>query len=243
MTIDKTIFSVAEAASLCSVSRGTINYWIQTKKLYASRTGRNYSIPENELIFFLKSTGKEIPSRLINKDHHRPIFRKIKSCWEYWHGKDHAAGCKDGVVLSNKLDVCFTGKESSRFQCNTTCSECQYYLETYFPRIQMVHQFSLPAIVYKDLYIWGGNREFSKLCGCHERQFPGMGIEQLVHPDSLAMVISNIKNRALRDQSVPRSYSIYLNHGKRGKMRTKIAVYSLKEPSRKHLVLFENEKN
>ena len=45
------------------------------------------------------------------------------------------------------------------------CLSCRYYMETYFPRIQFVHQFGMPAAVFKDLYLWGGNSQCAELCG------------------------------------------------------------------------------
>jgi len=241
ITNEKTL-SVSETARLCDVSRGTINYWIKAKKLHAKRSGRNYSIPVNELLLFLKSSKKEIPHELKNTYFQRPLFRSFLPCWEYWHGKDHGPGCKDCVVYINKLETCFTAKESSRFQCDSTCAECQYYLEVYLPKIQFVNQFNLPAVIYKDLYVWAGNNQFSELFEVQKSDLPGMGIEQLIHPDSLSKVISIIKHRALGDQDVPKTYSIYLNNRKHGKLKVTIAVYSLKEPLDTYLVFVEANK-
>ena len=55
--------SVSEAAALCGVGRTTVGYWIRSKKLHAMRVGRNYSIPIDDLLFFLKS--------FFNRDNHR----------------------------------------------------------------------------------------------------------------------------------------------------------------------------
>ena len=97
----------------------------------------------------------------------------------------------------------------------------------------------MPAAVYKDLYLWGGNRKFSQLVEVQEKDLIGMGIEVLVHPDSLPTVISNIKNRALGDPQVPRRYSIFFNSNKHKKLSVEITVCPLAEPSGTHLVLAE----
>ena len=242
ITNEKTL-SVPETARLCDVSRGTINYWIKAKKLYAKRSGRNYSIAVFELIRFLKSTGKNIPAELINHDFQGPLFRSSQPCWEYWDGKNHSQACKDCVVFVNKLDNCFIAKKSSGIQCNTTCSDCQYYREIYLPRIQFIHQNQMPAAIYKDLYLWGGNGKFSQLVEFQEKDLIGMGVEVLVHPESLPTVISNIKNRALGDPQVPRQYNIFFNSNKHKKLSVEITVYPLAQPSGTHLILAEQLSN
>lgn len=239
-TVGKTL-SVKESARLCGVGRGTINYWIQKKKLYAKRSGRSYSIPINELLHFLKSTGRNIPHELRTVDLQGPIFRSFQPCWEYWDGRDHARGCQNCTVFVNKFEICIATNESSRSHCNTACHECQFYLDVYLPRVQLVHQITLPSAVYKGLYIWAGNRQFAELCGVQERDLPGMGIERIIHPKSLPSVITNIKNRALGDPEVPSTYIVFFNNKRHGKIKAKIGVYPLQEPPGANLVMVEEE--
>jgi len=239
ITNEKTL-SVPETARLCDVSRGTINYWIKAKKLHAKRSGRNYSIAVFELIRFLKSAGKSIPTELKNLDFQGPLFRSRQPCWEYWDRTNHSQTCKDCVVFVNKLENCFIAKKSSGIQCSTTCSDCQYYLEIYLPRIQFIHQIQMPAAVYKEFHIWGGNRNFSQLVEVQEKDLIGMGVEILVHPDSLPTVISNIKNRALGDPQVPRRYSIFFNSNQHKKISVEITVCPLSEPSGTFFLLAEH---
>jgi len=54
-TSEKTL-SVSQAASLCGpvVHSTVVEYWIQTRKVMASRVGKNYAILLRELLFFLK---------------------------------------------------------------------------------------------------------------------------------------------------------------------------------------------
>ena len=85
--------SVSQAAALCGVGRTTVGYWIRSKKLRANRVGRNYSIPVQDLLFFLKSTGQEIPSKLQDENLKGPIFKSFQHCWEYWQGRDSLRNC------------------------------------------------------------------------------------------------------------------------------------------------------
>jgi excisionase family DNA binding protein len=229
--------SVAHAAALCGVGRTTVGYWIRSKKLCANRAGRNYSIPTEELLFFLKSSGKKIPDELTDGDLIAPHFRKVNSCWQFLQGTAHDQGCKDCTVLKNHLDVCFIGKNSRYLRCPCGCYECSYYQEIYFPRIQFIYQIDFPAAIFKDLYIWGGNKKWAELCEVQGNDLPGMGVEQLVHPDSLEKVISELKKTALGEADIPGINSIYLKNKKYGKSKVHIEVYPLNEPFGTNLIL------
>jgi excisionase family DNA binding protein len=64
MAVSQKTLPVSQAAALCGVGRTTVGYWIRSKKLRANRVGRNYSIPVQDLLYFLKSSGQKIPSEL-----------------------------------------------------------------------------------------------------------------------------------------------------------------------------------
>ncbi len=70
-----------------------------------------------------------------------------------------------------------------------------------------------------------------------------MGVEQVIHPESLATVISNIRKRALGNHRIPRTYSIFLKNTKYGKIKIRIAVYPLSEPSGTNLMLAEPDED
>jgi len=53
ITKEKTV-SVPQAASLCDVTRSTVGYWINTKKLNPESSRQNYSLSAKELFFFLR---------------------------------------------------------------------------------------------------------------------------------------------------------------------------------------------
>ncbi len=73
---EKTV-SVPGAATLIGITRSTVNHWINTKKLYAKRSGRNYSVPVKDLLLFLKSTGRKIHDELAGEDTQGPNFHTI----------------------------------------------------------------------------------------------------------------------------------------------------------------------
>lgn len=67
MVLDEKL-SVPQAAALCGVSRSTINNWIKAKRLFARRSGKIYSIRTADLLFFIESMGKAIPTGLKNNN-------------------------------------------------------------------------------------------------------------------------------------------------------------------------------
>jgi excisionase family DNA binding protein len=240
MTIKKTL-SVTEAAKLCGVGRTNVGYWIRSKKLRVNRVGRNYSIPIDELLFFLKKTGKKIPPELAELDRKGLFFRSYQHCWQFHEGTDHGEQCKDCVAFRNQLSFCFTANKSGSLGCPISCEECRYYIETFRSRIQFIHQIEAPAAVYRDLYFWGGNSRWARLCGVPESDLVGMGVEQIIHPDSLEKVISTAKRWALNDSSLPGEFSLFFKKGKSGKREVFLSVYPLNEPAGTFLLMGGND--
>ena len=60
---DKSL-SVTQAAALCGVGRTTVGYWIRSNRLPASRKGKKYEIPVQDLLYFLRAGGHKIPVQL-----------------------------------------------------------------------------------------------------------------------------------------------------------------------------------
>ncbi len=243
MATPKNTLSVAQTSALCGVGRSTVGYWIRSNRLRADRAGRNYSIPREELLFFLKSTGRGIPHGLSAGDFVGPYFRAVQNCWQYCKDSPHGLNCKDCTVFMNQLEVCFIARNAGPLNCPRSCHECRYYMEIYLPRIQFVHQINLPAAIYKGFEVWGGNRAWAELCEVEEKDLPGIGIEHVVHPDSIEKVISIVKQRALGNPSVPRTYSIYLKGTQKQKVKVRISSYPLNEPAGSFLVLAEPDKD
>lgn len=233
----KKTLSVSNAASLCGVSHGTVGYWIRSKNLRADRVAKNYEIPVEELLFFLKSRRRKIPKELAGLEFQGNCFRTFKPCWQYWEESHHGHDCRKCPISVKQLDTCFTAKDSNLWNCRVKCSECQYYLENYLPRIHFIHQLDVPAVVCKGLNIWGGNKRWAKLSEVEENELVGMGIEQIVHSDSLETLISKIKKIALGSSDTSRSYSIFLKNNRHGKTKVRISTYLMNEPLGSFLVM------
>jgi excisionase family DNA binding protein len=236
MIANKKLLSVPEAASLIGVSRSTINHWINTKKIHARRSGRNYSVPVKELLLFLRATGKDIPSELKRNDLQGPLFKSFRHCWDYWKNCDHGKGCKDCLVYHNKIENCFTANESNRLNCTSRCYGCDYYQEIYIPRMHFIHQLNFPGAICKGLYVWGANSRWAEICQVSQKDFPGMGIEKIMHPKSLELIISNIKKMEL-GEAVPMAQNILLKNEPNGTLEATVSFFPLNNPSGTFLVL------
>jgi len=231
------LLSVSQVAALCGVGHSTVGYWVRGNKLRAHRVGNQYSIPVEELVLYLKSKGQKIPDELDGVDSQVPDSRTFQNCWQYFDGTAEGRDCNNCIVFKNKVEPCFASRGTGSPQCPTDCPDCKYYKETYLPRIQFIHQISSPAAISKDFYLWGGNKPWVELCGVDERDLPGMGIEQVFHPNSLEMIIAGIKKRTLGDSSVTRTYNVLFKNDENGKVAVKIA----NNPAEGLLILAELE--
>ena len=227
--------SVSEAAELLNATRGTISYWIKRKKLCANRVGRNYKIPLKELYRYLKSSGREIPSAL-QIDFLHPVFNLHIPCWKYWQGSLHGKGCKDCVVYRHRVEFCITAKNSDRLYCDSSCHACSYYQDIYLPRIQFIHQIDLPAAVCKGMFFWGVNSGWASMTHAEINSFPGTGVEQIFEPQSLAVLIGELKKRELGEMKafVQR---IAFNNRADVNPETMVTLSPLNEPSDAILLL------
>ena len=239
MSIPLKTLSVSQAASLCGVGRTTVGYWIRSKKLQANRVGRNYSIPVQDLLYFLKSGGQNIPAELQGDNLKGPIFKSFQHCWEYWQGLDPLYNCEDCLAFKRQLEVCFTAKNSRESRCSKECEMCQYYVEIFLPRIHFVNQIDMPAAVVKDLFFWCGNTKWAQLCEVDKKDLVGMGIQRVVHQSSLESVISRAKARSLGDVEVPEKCSLNIKNRQSGKLAIDVGVYPLTEPEGAFLVLVD----
>jgi len=239
MAISSKTLSVSQAAALCGVGRTTVGYWIRSRKLRANRVGRNYSIPVQDLLYFLKSRGQKIPAGLQHDNLKGPIFKSFQHCWEYWQGRDPLRNCEHCPAFKRQLEVCFTAKNNRESGCLKDCEICQYYIEIFLPRIHFVNQIELPAAVVKDLYFWCGNTKWAQLCEVDKKDLVGMGVEKIVHPSSLESVISGVKARSLGDVDAHEKCSLNIKNRQSDKLAIDIGVYPLTEPEGAFLVLVE----
>jgi excisionase family DNA binding protein len=232
--------SVSQVAALCGVGRTTVGYWIRSKKLRANRTGRNYSIPVQDLLFFLKSSGQKIPSRLHDENLKGPIFKSYQHCWEFWKSRNPMQNCEKCIAFKRQLEVCFTARNSRELSCSIECEVCPYYHEIFLPRIQFVDQIDAPAAVFKDLYLWCGNEGCTEICGVAKKDLVGLGIEKIVHPSSLEKVISYAKEHRLGNIAFPTKCALNLKNSQSSKIAINTGIYPLTEPEKAFLVLVES---
>ena len=237
MALMEKMLSVSQVASLCGVGHSTVGYWVRRNKLRAHRVGKQYLVPAEELVLYLNSKGREIPDALAEVDAQLPDTKAFPNCWQYFRGTADPHDCNHCRVFKNRVEICFTGKETGTPQCPANCSRCKYYVDVYLPGIKFIHRISSPAAISKGLYLWNGNRLFAKLCGVEEKDFPGMGVEQIFHPDSLEMIIAGIKKRSLGDPSMAKSYSVFFKNHEKGKTAAEISVYGLDDPPEGLLIL------
>jgi excisionase family DNA binding protein len=243
MAVSQKTLSVSQTAALCGVGRTTVGYWIRSKKLRANRVGRNYSIPVQDLLYFLKSSGQKIPSKLHDESLKGPIFKSFQHCWEYWQGRNPMQNCEQCIDFKRQLEACFTARNSREFSCSSECDLCKYYVEIFVPRIHFVNQIDAPAAIVKDLYVWYGNSQCAQLCGVSKKNLVGMGIEKIVHPSSLEKVISHVKERSLGNFAIPERCSLNIKNHQSGKISIDTGVYPLTEPEDAYLVLVDLVRN
>ncbi len=226
MQDNKKELSVTEAARICGVGRTTVGYWVRTNKIRGNRKGRNYKIPIEDLVLYLRAIGQEVPAELLEIFDEQPVFKSFQNCWEFWSETKHGKKCPDCAVFKNKINDCFTtGKEG--------CPDCRYFQEHILPKISFVHQHNQPAAIVKNLSFWIGNSAFAKLCGLKTNDLIGIGFEKVFHPDSLAFVMTDFKKREYDNPNVNNSYKVFLNN----KTETQISIHSLNEPDGTFLIL------
>lgn len=222
--------TVSRAAQMCGVGRTTVGYWIRSGKLSARRHRRNYSIVVDDLLYFLKNSGHPIPESLVRQGGQGPIYGRYRRCWEY--RKEHGEGdsCENCIVAEQKITDCFTLSSNQIPGHRKTCHKCNYYRDLVAVRIEFIHQLELPAVVFKNFSIWGGNRLFSQLCDLGPEKLIGLGIERLVHPDSLAEVIASLKQLTLGRAPFVNPCRVAVLNAQQVKMDIEITVLPLNDP-------------
>lgn len=233
--------SVMDIAHICGVARSTVSYWIAKKSLPAHRNGNKHMVSVADLVLFLKSEGQPVPQDLLEQVggiYSRP-FRPFKKCWEYWANEPHGTRCRDCSVFNYQVNECFTARHNHNVQCRIDCHECQFFSEYYGLRVAFIHQVKKPSAVYKDLYLWSGNRAWADLCGVDVGQLIGAGIEEFLYPDSLKSVISYNKMRVQGDPTVPDRFRVAFINKSDGKKDVYLTISSLISPAGTWLALAE----
>ncbi len=234
--------SVQQVATLCGVNRNTVGYWCRSGKIHSRRVGKKYVIPAEDLRLFLESAGRPVPEELYRENPMARAFKTVSACWEYYEGTHHGRECKKCGILHNRLIYCFIGRRLDNFNCPQNCYKCEYFAKTYLPRIQIVHQIVTPAFVYKEFYFLGANSSGARLCGFDAGEILGMGVEELVHRDSLESLLHEFRTIGLKPLEPSGPFTIYLKSRNQEKVGVKALLYPLHEPENAWLVLANSGK-
>ena len=164
----KKFFSTTELAKICQVSRFTTSKWVREGKIRGASPGRNYKIPINEIIRFLKESNFPIPEELKtgdkNYDHHQ------KYCWEY-HSEQNDISlhqCSACIIKEAEILNCFIMRVDDyqdNIKCPIECSKCSYFLEKFANHFAIVKAFDEPAIICSNGAILAVNQGFSMITG------------------------------------------------------------------------------
>ncbi|MDA8141798.1 MAG: helix-turn-helix domain-containing protein [Desulfobacteraceae bacterium] len=227
-----------QVADLCGVNRTTVGYWVRTGKIQARRSGKLYFIHENDLRLFLESSGQAIPPELARRSHQISDFPTVQPCWDFFKTNIADGRCDDCAASKNSAEPCFTYREGGVDCRDAKCLDCEYYRKYYLPRIKFVYQINLPAAVYRGTTIWGANSLFEALRGFDRGEVIGLGIERVVHQDSMEMAISNAKRRTMGDRSVPKHYQMDIRTREGDKTAVHLLVTPLNEPWGTFLAIF-----
>jgi excisionase family DNA binding protein len=236
MNATKTV-TVAQAATICRVGRTTVGYWIRSKKVFARRIGRNYVIPVEDLLHFLKSSGQMIPLELGNGGSEGPVFRSFQTCWQFWQGKSDEHQCGRCPAFRHQVEDCFSVRDNGNSGCPDICRQCRYYQDMFVARFQFIHQINFPAAVFKGLNLWGGNADWAEMCEVSEDELIGLGIEKIIHASSLPTVISSLKRIAMEEKAGGVAGDVFINTPRRGKLAVSAWVFPLRAPAGTFLML------
>ena len=236
MNAPKTL-TVSQAAAICKVGRTTVGYWVRSKKVFAQRMGRNYAIPVEDLLHFLKSSGQSIPPELGNGGSEGPVFKSFQTCWQFWQGKDDGHHCEQCTAFRHQVEECFSVRDNGNSGCPDICRQCRYYLDMFVARFRFIHQIDFPAAVFKGLSVWGGNAGWAEMCEVSENELIGLGIEKIIHPSSLPNVISSLKRIALEEKPGCVAGDVFINSRGRGKLAVSAWVFPLRAPAGTFLML------
>ena len=237
------MLSVINIAEICGVARSTASYWISSKALQAHRSGKKYMVAIEDLVIFLESIGRPVPQILLENlgGIFFPPFRLFQSCWDYWKKDPHGEECEECPVFRYQINECFTVRYNHTQRCSIKCSECQYFYEYYIPYMSFIHRMAIPAAIFKELYIWSGNNAWADLCGVDIKKLIGIGVEEIIHPESIKIIINFNKKIQQGDISSVLKSPIYFERlNGRNKKAYLLSISPLKQPSGACLATAEN---
>ena len=232
-----------DIADICGVARSTVSYWIAAKSLTARRFGRKHMVSVRDLVPFLEAAGYPIPQPLLETTYgvYHKGFKPFKHCWEYWAKSGPEESCKKCPVFSRRLKACFTAGIAAGQRCRADCSECSYFDGYYAPLMAFIHQIKNPAAIYKDLFIWSGNKAWADLCGVDAKSLIGAGAEEFIHPESLKNIINYDKKIRMDDSSEVLRFDLFFTTVNNKKIKTDLSISPLKKPEGTWLVVVERQ--
>ncbi|MGD9162212.1 MAG: hypothetical protein PVG39_27630 [Desulfobacteraceae bacterium] len=235
------MLSVLNISEICDVARSTASYWITRKGLPAQRSGNKFWVSIEDLILFLESIGRPVPQILVEGigGVYSYPFKSYQTCWNYWQKGEHGENCGNCEVLKYQISECFTLKDHRR-KCSGSCSSCQYYYEHYTQYTSFIHQMSMPAAVLKDMYIWSGNQAWADLCGVDIDSLIGMGIEEIIHPESIKIIINFNKKIQRGDNTGFLKSDVFFENQEGKKIKVNLAMASLKQPAGAYFAVVDN---
>ena len=103
-----------------------------------------------------------------------------------------------------------------------------------------IHQMQIPAAVTRELYLWSGNEAWADLCGRKVEQLIGAGVEELVHPESLKIVVNYSKR--LQQGDAPNFFrnQVIFERNNGENIRAYLTMSPLKKPSGTWLAIAES---
>jgi len=85
--------------------------------------------------------------------------------------------------------------------------------------------------------LWGGNSSCADICSVSQKELIGMGIEKIVHTESLPKVIQTIRKLTLGEPEVKQDCVISIKNDWKNLIKVRLSVYLLSEPVNAFLVL------
>ena len=98
----------------------------------------------------------------------------------------------------------------------------------------------MPAAVLKDMYIWSGNRAWADLCGVDIDDLIGMGIEEIIHPESIKIIINFNKKIQHGDNAGFLKSDVFFENQNGEKIKVNLAMASLKQPDGAYFAIVDN---
>ncbi len=235
------MLSVIDISKICGVARSTASYWITQKGLSALRTGNKFMVAIEDLVIFLESIGRPVPQTLVESlgGAFAHPFKQHQTCWNYWEKDPHGKNCRDCAVYKYSISECFTSRNNGA-KCAVDCAKCQYFYEHYTQYISFIHQISMPVAIFKDMYIWSGNRAWANLCGVELDRLLGMGVEEIIHPESIRIIIDFNRKMQQGDNAGIFKLPIRFENQNRKKVMADISITPLKQPKGACFAIAEN---